>query len=74
MASKTTRVAAVKNVRIPAKDREMIAAAAAREHRSVSNFLLSAALERIAASARRWHPWNAPSRVLEGVRAGARGF
>lgn len=53
MAKKSTTAAAVKNVRIPAKDREMIAAAAAREHRSVSNFLLSAALERIAAADKR---------------------
>jgi hypothetical protein len=41
------------NVRIPAHLREAIAKAAAREHRSLGNYLLVAAMERLAATTSR---------------------
>lgn len=46
-APNTRKGIAVTNVRIPANVREAISVAAAREHRTIANYLIVAAMERL---------------------------
>ena len=60
--TKKANATAVTNLRIAPTDRAAIAAAAALEHRSMANYMIVAALERVARHVGRVPYSNAPAR------------